>query len=276
MKLLVVNDCKDSISEDFLNQWVQQISSDLIKKNILKPELVAKELSVVLLDERDAKKINWQYRTKDYAADVLSFQTDDPESFGELVMCPQVIRRQAVDHKLKYEQEMVYMVLHGVLHLLGYDHEKGPEDEKKMFSIQDEIFEKHILKKEKKSSTGKSSASAKGSASAKSSRAVKSSSAAKISGVTIASGAASSSSARKSSNVAKGSASSPSALKSNLKVDALKPQSKNNMAASPKATTKAKMPTAKASNAKTLNAKTSNAKVSTVKTAAKKKTTSKK
>lgn len=149
MKLLVVNDCKDSISEEFLQKWIAQISTDLIKKNILKPELTKKELSVVLLDERDAKKINWQFRTRDYAADVLSFQTEDPEGFGELIMCPQVIRRQAIENKIKYEHEMAYMILHGVLHLLGFDHEKGPEDEKKMFSIQDEIFEKHMLKKTK-------------------------------------------------------------------------------------------------------------------------------
>lgn len=152
MKTVIVNDSKEKIEEGFLNQWVGQISVELLKRNILTTEQNEKEISLVFLEERDAKRINWQFRTKDYATDVLSFSTDDPQGLGELVLCPFVISRQATEHKLKFEQELAYLVLHGILHLLGYDHEKSPEEEKKMMSLQDEIFEKYILKKDSKKS----------------------------------------------------------------------------------------------------------------------------
>ncbi|MNT92934.1 Endoribonuclease YbeY [compost metagenome] len=57
-------------------------------------------------------------------------------------MCPDVLKKQAKDHDLTYKHELGYMLLHGVLHLLGYDHETSEEDAEKMFKIQDEAFEK--------------------------------------------------------------------------------------------------------------------------------------
>jgi probable rRNA maturation factor len=52
------------------------------------------------------------------------------------------LKRQAREHKLSFQHELGYMVLHGILHLLGYDHETSEADAEKMFAIQDEVFEK--------------------------------------------------------------------------------------------------------------------------------------
>jgi len=140
MKILIVNDSAETSPEEFLTQTVGSLSSELSKRNLITEEKNRLELSVVFLDEKDAKRINWQYRSKDYATDVLSFETDDPESLGELVMCPQVLKKQASENKLSYEHEVFRMMVHGVLHLLGFDHERSPEEEKKMLDLQEQIL----------------------------------------------------------------------------------------------------------------------------------------
>jgi len=141
MKLNIINDSGMDLSEDVLNKWIKGIASELQKKKIIDTDKKMQEVSLVFLNENDAKKLNWNYRCKDYPTDILSFGSDDPTSMGELVLCPQVISRQAKEHGLSLEDELGYIVLHGVLHLLGFDHEKSKVDEELMMSIQDEVFE---------------------------------------------------------------------------------------------------------------------------------------
>lgn len=56
------------------------------------------------------------------------------------MLCPQVVERQAKEHDLSFRDELCYLVLHGVLHLLGFEHEQGGARAKKMYELQDEIF----------------------------------------------------------------------------------------------------------------------------------------
>jgi ssRNA-specific RNase YbeY (16S rRNA maturation enzyme) len=70
----------------------------------------------------------------------LSFPTDDPEGFGEIIFCPDVVARQAKDNKQSFDDELGYLILHGVLHLLGFDHEKDKAEGEKMLAMQDEIY----------------------------------------------------------------------------------------------------------------------------------------
>ncbi len=141
MKANIINDSGMELSEDVLNRWIKGISGELFKKKIIDTEKKAQELSLVFLNENDAKKLNWNYRCKDYPTDILSFGSDDPTSMGELVLCPQVISKQAKEHGLSVDDELGYIVLHGVLHLLGYDHEKNKVEEARMMTLQDEVFE---------------------------------------------------------------------------------------------------------------------------------------
>ncbi len=99
----------------------------------------ANELSVVFLDTDAARKLNRQYRKRDYPTDVLSF-SGQGDLLGELVLCPQVLRAQAKEQRHSFRQETLYMIIHGVLHLLGFDHEKSQKDAEKMFSLQDELY----------------------------------------------------------------------------------------------------------------------------------------
>ena len=83
-------------------------------------------------------------RGKAYATDVLSFAPAEPESLGELVICPEVVYEQSQRTGLSRREELAFMVLHGVLHLLGYDHETSKRDEAKMFALQEKIFKECI------------------------------------------------------------------------------------------------------------------------------------
>jgi probable rRNA maturation factor len=101
------------------------------------------DLTLSFVDRADMKKLNKRYRGKDYATDVLSFSPEEKAlGLGELVFCAPVLERQAREHDLSFRREMDYLIIHGFLHLLGYDHERSRKEELKMMNLQDKLFEK--------------------------------------------------------------------------------------------------------------------------------------
>lgn len=101
------------------------------------------QVTLVFLQSAEMKKINFQYRGKNRPTDVLSFSGETQfNELGELLFCVPVLRRQAKEQKHSFEAELVYMWIHGLLHLLGYDHELSKKEEKLMFRIQDEVFDR--------------------------------------------------------------------------------------------------------------------------------------
>jgi probable rRNA maturation factor len=120
-------------------QWILMVVDEYLRSKL---KLGQRELTVVFLDPAPAKKINRTYRKKDYATDILSFESEIKAELGELVICPQVLQKQAKEHDLSFKAELSYMLIHGVLHLLGYDHEKSKSEAKKMFDIQDQLFDR--------------------------------------------------------------------------------------------------------------------------------------
>lgn len=86
------------------------------------------------------KKINKTYRQKNRATDVLSFSPTAPESFGELVFCIDVLKNQAAEQKHTLGHEFLYMLIHGLMHLLKYDHEISEREHITMFKRQDKLF----------------------------------------------------------------------------------------------------------------------------------------
>jgi probable rRNA maturation factor len=91
----------------------------------------AVELSVALVDTDEIARLNEQYRGVVGPTDVLSFGCDDPEpvdsdepiTLGDVVIAPDVATRQAAELGTTVESELDLLLVHGVLHLLGYDHE---------------------------------------------------------------------------------------------------------------------------------------------------------
>ena len=133
MRIEINNQSGRAVPRDFLEDWCRRMSREL--------KLRKKGLVIAFLNEKEMRALNKKFRGKNYATDVLSFESADPAVYGELVICPQVISRQAKEHGLLVREELGYMVLHGVLHLLGYDHERSEREAKKMFALQDKVFE---------------------------------------------------------------------------------------------------------------------------------------
>ena len=100
------------------------------------------ELGVALVSDARMRALNKSYRRKDYATDVLSFEGD---SVGDLVIATGVAKRQAHEAGHCYQTELRVLALHGLLHLLGYDHE-APDDDGRMQRLETRLRRKGRLK----------------------------------------------------------------------------------------------------------------------------------
>lgn len=116
-----------------------------LKKKLSDKDFKSLEMSIVFLNSVEARALNKKFRKKNYATDVLSFVGQVP-FLGELVMCPQVLTLQARDQKHSFRQETLYMSIHGILHLLGYDHETCQKKAKVMMDLQEELYTKTLRK----------------------------------------------------------------------------------------------------------------------------------
>ncbi|MFN3870829.1 MAG: rRNA maturation RNase YbeY [Aquificaceae bacterium] len=92
------------------------------------------EISIYLTDDQVIRDLNRSYRGKDKATDVLSFTLDEPVGeyhlLGEIVISIDTAERQAKDLGYSLEEEIKRLLVHGFVHLLGYDHELGEKEEK--------------------------------------------------------------------------------------------------------------------------------------------------
>ncbi|MGC4012080.1 MAG: rRNA maturation RNase YbeY [Pseudomonas sp.] len=86
------------------------------------------ELTIRVVDEAEGRELNKTWRHKDYATNVLSFPADVPDELldipllGDLVICAPVVTREAAEQGKSAEAHWAHLVIHGCLHLLGYDH----------------------------------------------------------------------------------------------------------------------------------------------------------
>lgn len=113
-----------------------RISDAALKTAVLKTlakaaPRVAGDVTVVLCDDREIRRLNKRYRDKDKATDVLSFDVGDglteDEPFGDVVVSVETARRQARAYGAPLMEEMQRLIVHGTLHLCGYDHHERRE-----------------------------------------------------------------------------------------------------------------------------------------------------
>ena len=84
------------------------------------------QITVRFVDVEEGRLLNKDFRSKDYATNVLSFPYEsEPIVCGDLVICAPVVEREAAEQGKTLEAHFAHLVVHGVLHLQGYDHETG-------------------------------------------------------------------------------------------------------------------------------------------------------
>jgi len=119
-----------------------------IAEDVLRAEKACEacELSVAFVGPEKMQELNRDHRNKDSVTDVLSFQCcKDPEMkgkieiepLGEVVICPSFVEEQAKLNENTFQKELSFVLIHGILHLSGYDHEKGGEEARIMEEKQD-------------------------------------------------------------------------------------------------------------------------------------------
>jgi probable rRNA maturation factor len=122
------------LTEAMLQRWVENA--------LLGPA----ELSIRFVDAEEGLALNRQYRGKDYATNVLTFAYNEGEELGEddptqadIILCTDVLLREAEEQGKTVEEHAAHLVVHGVLHAQGYDHEHDEEAEEM------EQFERDIM-----------------------------------------------------------------------------------------------------------------------------------
>jgi probable rRNA maturation factor len=145
-----------------LERWIDLANRSLIDEGVRG----LAEVSLIFSDERTIAALNLQFMGKPEPTDVLSFPIDYepeptgrvpdaggsgpgepppseiPQLIGDIVICPSVAARNAIEHECSFDDEIALLVVHGVLHLLGWDHDKDDEAER-MEARERELLGRH-------------------------------------------------------------------------------------------------------------------------------------
>jgi len=133
------------------NEQLTTPQTELIKQAVKAviesiPTSGASEVSISFMDADEIRVLNRDYRGKDTPTDVLSFPvsdefvTGDSRPLGDIIICMEVARLQAEEYGHSLDRELAFLVVHGMLHLIGFDHETQG-DEQEMCAAQDRILE---------------------------------------------------------------------------------------------------------------------------------------
>lgn len=99
-----------------------------------------RELSILLTGNEEIRALNRDYRGKDKPTDVLSFPMEDDLLLGDVVISTEKAVSQAAEFGVTADEEMARLLVHGILHLAGYDHVKGGRQAKKMKEKEEELM----------------------------------------------------------------------------------------------------------------------------------------
>lgn len=111
------SECEDLPADECIEQWVNAALASYPQASLV----------VRLVDEEEGRELNRMWRDRDYATNVLSFPASLPEDMGlqflgDIVLCAPVIAREAAEQGKPLEWHWAHLLVHGVLHLLGFDH----------------------------------------------------------------------------------------------------------------------------------------------------------
>lgn len=154
----IIYDETGKITEDMV-EWMEDLLNVAARKLSVQDNA---EVSITVVSNEKIKEINKDYRDKDKVTDVISFAIEDdeqelfkefdlegvtiPRDLGDIFISYDKAVEQAEEFGHSVERELGFLMVHGFLHLNGYDH-MTDEDEKKMFSLQEEILKEYGLKR---------------------------------------------------------------------------------------------------------------------------------
>ena len=99
------------------------------------------EIALRIVDAEEGRALNAAYRGKDYATNVLTFPLHDDPLMGDIVLCAPVVEKEAAEQGKSLEAHYAHLTVHGVLHLMGHDHENDAD------ATEMEALETHIVTK---------------------------------------------------------------------------------------------------------------------------------
>jgi len=157
--MIEVNNLTDiSVDKDFLKKISQIILKGEKKKN--------KDLSIALIGQSRIKELNKKYRKKNKTTDVLAFSAQETQNLsdetlshlhhislifpsacvGEVIISLEEVKKNTKKFQTTFKKELIKTLIHGILHLLGYDHEKGEQKAKEMEDKQNYYFLESLKK----------------------------------------------------------------------------------------------------------------------------------
>lgn len=135
----IINEYKEGVDYSFLPK--------VIDKTLELEKVQDSIFSIIFIDDKQMHKLNKSYRGIDNTTDVLSFAYEDNEvlksdfrSLGEIFISIPKMEEQAIEYGHSKARELSFLVVHGLLHLLGYDHTLGKAEEEEMFSRQELVL----------------------------------------------------------------------------------------------------------------------------------------
>ncbi len=144
MKIELINDHYKKIPEPFKKKEIKKLI-DVVLKKIGFEELENGQINIKYTSEEEIKMLNEKFYNKEGVTNVLAFSNNQetPESkerlIGEIAICISQIEKEAKMYKKAVETRLKHMIVHGVLHLFGFDHQKKGE-QKEMEQVEDDII----------------------------------------------------------------------------------------------------------------------------------------
>lgn len=140
----------DLVNVDFDYSYLNDVIELLLKHEQIKNAY----FSIIFVDDKEIKRINKEYRGIDKVTDVISFALEDTSDninndiriLGDIYICIPRMLEQATYYGHSIKRELSFLTVHGMLHLLGYDHMKE-EDEKVMFGLQELVLNEAGIKR---------------------------------------------------------------------------------------------------------------------------------
>ena len=117
----------NQIDEEFF----KKVAKIVLEKELGISQFQKTDLSIALVGQGRISELNRRYRGKNRVTDVLAFPNKEI-GLGEIVICLREVKKNAKKYGLTFEKELSKVLIHGLLHLLGYDHEKSEIEVKKM------------------------------------------------------------------------------------------------------------------------------------------------